>query len=345
MWPIQPPLKGGVIRKASLLTLLLLGKVLPKWAYETWYWSQSHHQAALQLLLQSNASFIHANDWNTLPVAVKAAEQTGARVILDLHEYAPLEFESRRLWRLFYQPMVDYFLRRYTQQCAAFVTVNETIANRYTSEYGIQPITVMNVPKSEQLPDFRPTDPHHVRLVHHGGANRDRKLELMIQAIAQTSPCYSLHFMLIEINPGYIAELQALAEHLAPGRVFFHQTVPPAEIVSRLAEFDLGIYLLPFAHNFNNSVALPNKFFDFITAGLALCIGPSPEMVRLTEQYGFGIVASSFEPGEVAWVLNNLSIADIDRMKLKAIEARQILNADVELGKLVALYQKLWREA
>jgi hypothetical protein len=104
----------------------------------------------------------------------------------------------------------------------------------------------------------------------------------------------------------------------------------------------MGIYPLP-SQNFNNLVALPNKFFDFITAGLAVCIGPSPEMARLTQQFGFGVVAPSFEPSAIASILRNLNTTDIDQMKLKAIEVRNIFNADVEMNKLVGLYNKLFK--
>jgi hypothetical protein len=131
---------------------------------------------------------------------------------------------------------------------------------------------------------------------------------------------------------------------VAPGRVFFHQPVRPAEIVSRISEFDMGIFVLPFT-SFSYWAALPNKFFDFIAAGLAVCIGPSPEMTQLVRQFGFGVVTRSFEPAEVADTLNRLSAADIDQMKLKALEAGDTLNADVEMAKLIALYTGLLETA
>jgi hypothetical protein len=47
----------------------------------------------------------------------------------------------------------------------------------------------------------------------------------------------------------------------------------------------------------------------------------------------------------MAKILNHLSAADIDHMKLKAIEARRVLNAEVEMGKLTALYAELLETA
>jgi len=343
MFSVGLPAGLGLMRKARTLILLVLGRILPKRAYESWYWGRVEHKSALDLVLKSDPCIIHANDLEALPVAVRAAENTGARVVLDLHEYSPLEIENHWYWRIFYKPMIEYFLREYAARASASVTVNESIAKKYGSEYGFRPVVVMNAPFCANAPSFKPTDPKNILLVHHGGAMRDRRLDVMIRMMVYTDPRYSLHLILIESSRGYVSEIKALAEHLAPGRVFFHQPVRPQEIVIRLSEFDMGIFLLPFT-NFNYTVALPNKFFDFIGAGLAVCVGPSPEMAQLTRQFGFGVVSESFDPIEVAGILNGLSAADIDGMKMQALKARDVLNADVEMEKLLSLYARLLGE-
>jgi glycosyltransferase involved in cell wall biosynthesis len=340
MLPMPLPQGTDQARKLRTLLLLSLGRVAGGSAYEAWYWGRSEHRLALDLLLKTGASFIHANDWDALPVAVRAAEVSGAQVVFDAHEYSPLEREEQRQWRLLHKPMIHFFLTRYLSRCAAGVTVSDTIAERYGREYGFRPTVVRNIPEWATAPSFRPVDLGQIRLIHHGNAMRNRHLELLIETVAKADPRYTLHLMLIEATPGYIAELQAVAQSLAPGRVFFYEPVPPREVVGRLAQFDMGIYLLPFT-NFNNASALPNKFFDFVAAGLAVCIGPSPEMAQVTRQYGFGAVAASFDPAEAAAILNSLSAEDIDQMKQHAIAARSVLNADAEMQKLTDLYAKL----
>lgn len=341
---IGVPLQGisastSVIRRLRSTLLLPLGKLTPR-VYDAWYWSKPDYQTALHLLLESKANFIHANDWHTLPIAVEAARRLGAQVVLDLHEYAPLEMDNIWYWRTFYKPMIDYFLRKYISQVSATITVNQSIAERYGQEYNFHPVVVMNAPVYPDNIEPSCVNPENIRLVHHGAAIRDRKLELMIYTIAYADPQYSLYFFLIDHSQGYITWLQREANRLAPGRVHFCSALPPEKIVGSLTNFDVGIYLLP-PSNYNNSVALPNKFFDFVAAGLPVVIGPSLEMARLIRQYGFGVVSPSFNPKDVAEVLNNLQPDDIHRMKQKAILARKVLNAEVEMGKLVALYQKL----
>jgi hypothetical protein len=326
--------------KIATWAVLALGRTFSSWAYERVYWKEAHHHFALEALKENPPHAIHANDWNTLPVAVEASKVTGAKVVLDLHEYAPLEWENRWHWNLFYRPMVEYFLKKYLPSVSASVTVNETIADRYRKEYGFRPVTVMNIPQRSNPPSFRTTDPQAIKLVHHGGAIRDRRLELMIRTIPYLDVRYTLHFLLVEMNPGYIADLKRLANTLAPGRIFFHPPVPPQEIVQELTQFDMGFFLIP-PINFNYSAALPNKFFDFVAAGLSVCIGPSSEMARLTRQFEFGIVTPSFEPKEVAKVLNEMKTEEIDTMKQRALKSQKRLNGDNEMGKLVKLYKQL----
>jgi hypothetical protein len=336
MRSIQRPGGVGPLRKARTLVLLPLGRLLPEWSYESWYWNRGDRQTALSALFESDAQVILANNWDALPIAARVSEKTGASIVVDLHEYTPLQHENWIHRRVFFSPMVDYFLRKYSPCVSASVTVGETIGEKYAQEYGIRPVVVMNAPRRMQALKFEPTDPEHIRLIHHGAAVRDRKLESMIETLAHTDSRYTLHFMLIESDKRYASRLKAMAGRLAPGRVFFHPPVKPVEIVRRISEFDVGFYLLPFA-SFNQEAALPNKFFDFVAAGLAVCVGPSPEMARLARQYGFGVVAPSFEPAEVAKTLDRLTAADIDQMKLRSLQAKDTLNADVEMARFVSL--------
>jgi hypothetical protein len=337
------PFPSGRRRQIQKAAYLIFGKIWPRVAYEGWYWREHHHQKALELILQEHPDIIHANEWPSLPIAARASASTKAAIVLDLHEYAPLEWESRPLWRTLLAPMVDYFLREYGPQVSASVTVGDAIAQRYEHEYGFHPILVMNAAQRTGARDFKATDPGDIRLVHHGLAIRERKLERMIETLAYLDRRYTLHFMLIEAGGSYIEQLGKLAQRLAPGRVFFHPPVAPHNLVERLSEFDMGIYLLS-STDFNHAVALPNKFFDFVAAGLSICIGPSLEMARLTREFGFGVVAPTTTPQGVGKVLNGLEVSDIDRMKRKALEAREVLNAEVEMGKLSTLYTTLLGE-
>jgi glycosyltransferase involved in cell wall biosynthesis len=337
---IRQPSSWGV-RLSELALLTVAGYARPA-SYEHWYWRRPHHRAALEHASATPCDAYHANDWEALPVAVEAARAHGAKVVFDAHEYSPLEFEDRRTWRLLYARPISYFLRKYAPTLSASTTVAPAIAEKYCQEFGLNPAVVLNCPeKMDHQP--RPVDPGCIRLIHHGMAQRGRRLDIMIEAIALADPRYHLHLMLLG-DPSYIGQLQAQAGRVAPDRITFHPPVSPAEIGGCIVEFDMGVFILP-PVNFNWTVALPNKLFDYINAGLATCIGPSPEMARLVREYRCGVVAPSFDPADVAAALNALRPEDIHVMKQGSVGAREVLNAQVEMGKVVDLYSKLLGEA
>jgi glycosyltransferase involved in cell wall biosynthesis len=76
-------------------------------------------------------------------------------------------------------------------------------------------------------------------------------------------------------------------------------------------------------------------------AGLAVCIGPSPSMMEIVNQYGCGCIASSFRPEDLADALNRLDTEEINTMRKASRKAALELNAENEMGKLVRLYQQL----
>jgi hypothetical protein len=147
--------------------------------------------------------------------------------------------------------------------------------------------------------------------------------------------------MLISNDMGYVNQLKILAERIVPGRVIFHEPVFPQDIVRRISQYDIGFYLLE-PNNYNNEMALPNKFFDFVAAGLAVCIGPSPSMANMVQEYGFGCVAPSYKPREVADVLNHLTEDQIEAMRSASLRASEKIHAEAEMGKLVKLFGRLF---
>jgi hypothetical protein len=119
----------------------------------------------------------------------------------------------------------------------------------------------------------------------------------------------------------------------------------PAKIVPTLAHYDIGMHMLPVS-SFNHGAALPNKFFEFMFAGLAICVGPSPEMARTVQQHGCGVVIPSFDPDDVAAQLDRLSADEIDAMKMRSIAACGSFAPENEMRVLREVVARVaWPEA
>lgn len=334
MHPVPEP-QSFVRRNLVAVPKLVLGRLGLEQAFERWYWDRPDYRKGYELLIASRPELIYANDWDGLPVAARAARELGSRVIVDLHEYYPGQRDHRTAWRLLIKPMIEYHLRRDLPGVDGSMTVCSTIAERYHKEYGIDPVVVMNAPHLGSAPEPRPTR-EPIRIVHHGVAVPDRKLEVVIDAVGLLDARFELHLMLTNADGPYGKKLQAYARSHGAGRVFFSPACTPAEIVRTIAQYDVGVQVLP-PVNFNHAAALSNKFFDFVCAGLAVSIGPSPEMMRLAQQYGFGVIARDFSAQGIADSLRSLTPARIDELKAASVRARSELNAEIQMAKLTKL--------
>jgi hypothetical protein len=73
-------------------------------------------------------------------------------------------------------------------------------------------------------------------------------------------------------------------------------------------------------------------------AGLAVAIGPSPEMARICTESKIGLVSEDFAPVRLAEKLNKLTNSQIDTMKRNSLSAAKVYNADREMRKLLGIY-------
>ncbi len=332
------PYRDTTLSKAIRNGLQIIGRALPI-AYDVLELARERYWITRRAV-DVRPDAVLADDLSALPVAAHIARRTGAKLVFDAHEFSPLEQDSPKFKRL-ETPNRSYLIHKYARQLDASLTVCEPIAERYAREYGFRPQVLMSAPKFVSVPEHS-VSAERVRLIYHGIYQRERGIEDTIRAVALADARYELHLMLI-IQPTHLAELRTLSEQVAPGRVIFHEPVVPGEIVSRISEYDIGIYVQP-PTTYNFSVVLPNKFFEFIMAGLAVVIGPTETMARIVDAYGFGYVAPSFDPAAVAAALNALTVDQLITMRWRARKTAQVINADTEMAKLIALFKQVLGE-
>jgi glycosyltransferase involved in cell wall biosynthesis len=285
------------------------------------YWVAPDARSWRETLAEVRPDLVVANDMSAVPLAFASAQ--GAPVVIDLHEYAPREHEQHLLWRLAVAPQITRLLRRYLPRAAEAITVNGPIADAYAENFGCRPAVVTNAARLISLAPS-PSQPGRIRLVHHGVAARGRRLEDMIELVKRLDERFSFDMYLVG-EPGYVGELRELAAGEA--RIEIHPPLPMNEIAAELNRYDVGLYLLA-PNSFNNLYALPNKFFDFVQARLAVAIGPSPAMAELALRHGFGVVSETFEPAAMIVCLQALEPARVEELKRAADAAAGELNAE-----------------
>ena len=163
-----------------------------------------------------------------------------------------------------------------------------------------------------------------MRLLHHGLADRRRRLERMIEAVRLLDDRFVLHLMLMGSNRD-IGRLRAAAG--ADSRIRFLPPVPMRDIPRVANDHDIGLFLLE-PRTPNQRHVLPNKLFEFIQARLAVAIGPSPDMAAVVREWDCGVVADDFTPAALAATLGSLDAAKITRMKQRSHAAADELCAE-----------------
>jgi hypothetical protein len=304
--------------------------------YEAWYWSQRHVVDGLKKLSHIPADLILANNIDALPLALKIGK--GVKVILDAHEYAPRHVEEAYWWRIFFQDYQMYLCKTYIPRTDGMITVCQGIADAYQRDTGIKPIVITSAPEFEDItPGLTQGNEETIRLVHHGAASPPRKIENMIEMMDYLDERFELNLILLDSIPGYLKQLRRAAE--GKSNIHFWPPVPMRSISRHLSRYDIGICLFE-PVNFNLLYCLPNKFFEFIQARLAIAVGPSPEMARIVKNQDLGVVAEDFSPDTLARCLKSLNREKINYYKLQSHRVSRILSAEQNKKILLDLVQQ-----
>ncbi|MFK0734356.1 MAG: hypothetical protein ACIWVG_24940 [Gloeotrichia echinulata HAB0833] len=308
--------------------------------YESYYWSQQIVLECLEKLSHIQVDLIIANDIITLPLALKIAKS--AKVIFDAHEYAPLEFEDKLSFRLFFQNYYTYLCQKYIPSVNAMMTVCQSIADTYEKDTGIVPVVVTNAPHYEEIqPRLYNDNSKTIRLIHHGGATTSRKIETMIKMMDYLDERFELILMLVQSSKGYLQYLKNIAKDKQ--NIQFRQPVKMLELAIELNKYDIGIYILE-PNNFNNKYALPNKFFEFIQARLGIAIAPSPEMAKIVKEYDLGVVADDFSPQALAHSLMQLDHQKINFYKQQSHKIAHLMSAQNNKKILLNLVEHVLKQ-
>jgi glycosyltransferase involved in cell wall biosynthesis len=287
------------------------------------YWAARNERVDLWL----------ANDWTSLPVARKLAAEQSVPFAYDTHELAVDEYAERWAWRLLRRPVIAAIEGMAMKEAAFVSCVSEGIARRLRDFYKLPkpPLVICNTPSYQSLP-FRPTGAQ-IRVLYHGLVSPGRGLEACIESVQLWRPEFALTIR-GPANPEYLAHLTELARaHGVADRVTFAKAVPLVDLVRHAAEHDVGLFALP-AHSLQNVYVLPNKFFEYMMAGLALCVSDLPEMAAILQRHDLGVLIEAVTRDAIAAAINRMNRTAIDTYKRNVLVAAQQFNWENE-GQLL----------
>lgn len=298
------------------------------------YWSWSNMQEMYRKACEIDADLWIANDWSTLPIVTRLVAEKGGVYLYDSHEFATQEYPNDLWWRLFTQPVAKAVEGTCIKGAKHSFSVSPGIAKALNALYRLAPPNevLRNMPGRIDL-SFRPTG-ERIEVLYHGILSPSRGLEAAIRSIPQWRPEFHLTIR-GPGSPAYLASLRKLIRQVGVNdRVTLAEPLPMIELVRAATAFDIGFFAL-LDDSPQNKYVLPNKFFEYLNAGLALCVSDCPDMAELLNRHDLGVLMKSTSPDDIARAVNGLDRPAIDRYKRNAVAAAETLCWEAEQEKLL----------
>lgn len=226
-------------------------------------------------------------------------------------------------------------------------TVNESIANLYSKEYGVPVNVVRNVPMlgvQQQLKNVSrqelnlPTD-KKIILLQGAGINIHRGAEEAVMAMKMIN-----NAVLLIIGGGDVLPVlkTIIKEQQLNDKVMMIGKLPFEKLIQYTRHADIGL-TLDKDTNVNYRYSLPNKLFDYIHAGVPVLASELTEIKKIIQHYQIGTFISNHNPQYIADKLNEVLADEITLLQWKknTVNAAKELNWEQEQEQLIKVYMAM----
>lgn len=281
----------------------------PKFLYFCWPLLKDGEISFGKIIDEINPDIIHANDCDTLGLALRAKSRAAANghqiaILYDAHEYVQGVHRKHPVWQI----AMTLLERDSIKRVDTVMTVSETIAGMLATDYGLKerPTVVLNAPRRIQpkvdaeLKTIRtkiglaPEVPLHIYV---GAAAPQRGLDAMIDALVRAED----HHVGLVVNPNspYVKKLQARAEALGVNdRVHIHPYVPEWYVSTFSSDATSGV--IPILHYPNHEISLVTKYFEYLHARIPIIVSDVKTMAEEVLLQGNGLVFTAGLANELA---------------------------------------------
>lgn len=293
-------------------------------------------------LIFSRVDVLVANDLDTLLPNYLVSKLKNLPLVFDSHEYftGVPELNNRPFVKSVWKSIEKSIFPRLRN----IITVSESIADLYETEYHHRPYVVRNLSDlpAGVLPykreDLGIDGNSFVVILQGGGINIDKGAEELVKAVCMTSDV-----VLIFAGSGDVLPvLKKMVRGMEIGdKVRFLPKMQWNRLIRYTMMADAGMCLEKDT-NQNYRFSLPNKLFDYIAAGIPVISGDLPEIKKIVSEYECGLVLSSITPEEISKAI--VKLRDDPQLKTRLAEnsarAAEKLNWSIESEKVKSIYIK-----
>jgi glycosyltransferase involved in cell wall biosynthesis len=295
---------GSAFRKEGAESLGARRKLPPHLRTARWLLLPQHRNSAFASwrakakAMAADQAFeaVHAHDFNTLPLGQELAAERRVPLVYDTHELwqgrprvgRPTPWQKRR------EAKQEQALGA---RAATVITVGEGVAEALRDSYGWKHVQVVR--NTFPLPPGGPVDPPASvsGAVYAGRIAPFRELEAIAAASEKVSP-----LRIVIAGPAddtYLGAFDPKAAELLGAR-------PVDEVDALLRE--LGISLITHSDKWqNHRLAMPNKLFHAVRAGVPVVATDVQELRRVVEQHKLGALYKAGDAESLAAALREVS--------------------------------------
>jgi len=286
-----------------------------------------------------NADIYHFHDPELIPIGLLLKHRK-KRVIYDVHEDVPSQNLSKAYiptpLRKFISLIISLIETFSARRFDGVITATPFIKERF-SKIGVNAINVNNFPLSSELLIAESQWGKKERVVCYiGNIDKIRGAVEMVEAIGETE--YKL-LLAGNFEHSFEEKLKQL-----PGwkQVQVLGFLDRKSVVTIMASSMAGLVLFHPAPNHLN--ALPNKMFEYMSAGIPIIASDFPRWRQIIDNVGCGILVNPLDTKAIAdgirWIVKHP--AEAKEMGLRGRRAvERSYNWEIEENKLINLYKEI----
>lgn len=293
---------------------------------------------------QLRADLYHFHDPELLPVGLLLKLTTRTAVIYDVHEDYPENVRAKEWLPWWVRAAAAHSVGRFEQLTASqvdgIVAATEYIARRFPSS---KTRVIHNYPSLSDLRSVvgqqRPYQRNDT-LIYTGGLTNHRGIQQIVQALEYVgNPGVKLMLL-----GGHVHRETETAVRESPGwsRVDYRGQVPFEAVYRCLRSAAVGLVCNQPVYGYDR--ALPNKLFEYMSAGLPVIASNFEPWKEIVEGNECGVTVDPTSPREIAQAVDHLLEEPELRRRMgrngrRAIE--QTYNWECEIPALLELYREV----
>ncbi len=289
-----------------------------------------------------NSDILHCNDLNALPIGViiKKFFNKDAKVVYDAHEYETETNGLNGIHKILVKKLEKY-LMKYVDKT---ITVSDAIANEYVKLYDIEkPSLVLNTPPYKQIQKkdiFRETfdiKKEQTIFLYQGGLSKGRGIEILLDTFKQINDDKS-----VIVFMGY-GILEDIVENASKEykNIYFHKAVAPDVLLDYTCSADFGISTIEDSC-LSYRYCLPNKMFEYTMAEVPAIVSNLPEMKRVVEENGIGVVVKENTSSGLRDAIEKASLLDQEELHVNIKKVKETYNWEEQEKVLLEAYRGLY---